>query len=60
MNKLNFLWIAFFVLVFHSCEQCYTCRIENTSTYQDYCGKRKELKKSIDLAESVGFKCEKR
>jgi hypothetical protein len=59
MKKLFFLSIASVTLLISACTQCYTCTFGN-DTIEDYCGRGSELKDAVDVAESVGYTCEKR
>jgi hypothetical protein len=59
MKKLLFLSMACATLFMSACTQCYTCTFD-TDTIEDYCGRGSELKDAVDVAESVGYTCEKR
>jgi hypothetical protein len=59
MKKLLFLSMACTTLFMSAFTQCYTCTF-GTDTIEDYCGRGSELKDAVDVAESVGYTCEKR
>ena len=60
MKNLVIIASLAFVCFMSACTQCYTCTIPNTDTITDYCGKGSELSDAVEVAESVGYKCEKR